>query len=90
MSGKNWKLLGSNATASLVVVDAAGRAGGTDPHLSLHPDASNAAKRKFRFLPALSIGTRVLMLPLTENPMLLLSMFLQVIFYLGEKDVITH
>lgn len=74
----------------LEVMDAAGRAGGTDPHLSLQPDAGNAAKRKLRFLPALGIGTGVLTLPLTENPMLLLSVFLQVIFCLGEKDVITR
>lgn len=40
----------------LEAIDTVGKAGGTDPHLSPRPDASNAAKRKFRFLPELGFS----------------------------------
>lgn len=53
-------------------IDAVSRAGGTDPCLSPGLDASNAAKRKFGFLPELGFGARVCTMPLSENTTLLL------------------
>lgn len=47
----------------LEAIDAAARAGGTDPHLSPRLDASNAAKRKFRFLPKLGFRVWVHAMP---------------------------
>ena len=71
----------------LEAIDAVGRAGGTDPRLSPSLDASNTAKRKFRFLLELGFGAWVCAVPLSENTMLLLSVFLLVSLCWGESVV---
>ncbi|XP_009987744.1 PREDICTED: TBC1 domain family member 1-like, partial [Tauraco erythrolophus] len=77
-SGLEDKALLESYRNLLEGIEAVGRAGGTDPRLSPRPDAGNAAKRKFRFLPELDFGARVRTMPLSENTGLLRSVFLQV------------
>jgi len=72
-------------TNLLAAIEAAGRAGGTDPHLFPRPDAGSAAKKKFGFLPELGFGARVRTMPLSESARLLLGVFLQVSFCWGKR-----